>query len=140
MERELLCVWCERTVTEIVAEAALEGFDVPREEAVQVCLVSSHQVALCPDCRADREPLTEEEVDELLNAPIDLPPGITKLVHICPMMVYDNFSEEESTFEVALFREEGSDHYEGHCVECGMSVRSPVLEVKTPDEIQPAGE
>lgn len=138
------CAYCEKTREEVVAEfvtARLQPLqDEERaeleREALRYVLVNGNRVLLCLDDRrypSDhplagelRPALTEEEMIELLNAPIDLPPGITALDHHCPMLEYDGFAPEESTFRIELVLE--GDYMVGACTECGMQVRSPVAQ------------
>lgn len=139
-----VCAYCEKDRDEVVSEyeaARLVPF-TPQErenmvdEALRFVLVSGNRVLLCPDDRrypSDhvlagelRPPLTDQEMLELLNAPIDLPPGITSLKHHCPMLEYDGFPEEEASFTVELVQE--GNYMTGHCSECGMSVRSPIVQ------------
>jgi hypothetical protein len=116
--REIIvcCAYCERTASEIVAPAG--------QDALAFVDVGGNRVLLCPEDRAERTPLTEAEQWELLNQPIDLPPGITALQHHCPMLEYDGFPAEEATSTLQL-RHEGA-YMVGNCPECGMQVRSPV--------------
>ena len=138
-----VCAYCEKDRDELVSEyekARLAPL-TPKEreeitdEALRFVLVNGNRVLLCPDDRrypADhvlagelRPPLTDQEMLELLNAPIDLPPGVTSLKHHCPMLEYDGFSEDEASFTVELVAE--GNYMVGNCSECGMSVRSPII-------------
>jgi hypothetical protein len=138
-----VCAYCEKDRDEVVSEfekarlAPLSADERQQitDEALRFVLVSGNRVLLCPDDRrypADhalagelRPPLTEAEMIELLNAPIDLPPGISSLKHNCPMLEFDGFAEDEATFMVEL-RQEGN-FMVGGCTECGMQVRSPII-------------
>lgn len=144
------CAYCEATRDEVVAKIAAgrlapltedERADVERE-ALRYVLVNGNRVLLCLDDRVYppehplagqlRPAMTEQEQLELLNAPIDLPPGVTTLAHHCLMLEFDGFPEEEATYQVTLERE--GDYMVGHCPECGMRVRSPVMSDRAADE------
>jgi hypothetical protein len=145
-----VCAYCEKGRDEIVAEFAaarlapltVEEREAMTDEALRFVLVSGNRVLLCPDDRrypADhvlagelRPPLTDQEMLELLNAPIDLPPGVTALKHHCPMLEFDGFSEDEASFTVELQPE--GNYMVGGCTECGMQVRSPVLSDRAAEE------
>ncbi len=144
------CAYCERTRDEVVAKIAASRLaplqDEERAEveaeALRYVLVSGNRVLLCLEDRvypADhalagqlRPALTEEEQIELLNAPIDLPPGITALSHHCPMLEFDGWPEDEATHTIELVRE--GSFMVGYCPECGMSVRSPVQSDRAAEE------
>lgn len=115
-----VCAYCERNAAEVAADTL-----VPAEDALQPVNVGGNRVLLCPADRQDRAPMTEEEQWELLNAPIDLPAGITALNHICPMLSYDGYTDEEATIRLDL-RPEGQ-YFVVNCPECGMVVRSAAL-------------
>lgn len=142
-----VCAYCERDAVEVVAEIAAARLAPLQDEeraaleqhALVYVRVGNNRVLLCPDDRlfpeghilagSPRPTLTEEQQWELLNAPIELPEGITSLMHHCPMMEYDGFDKDEASFEVTL--EVHDDHpgfLVGHCSECGMTVRSPVVQ------------
>lgn len=131
-----VCAYCERNADEVVAETATSRLlPVSLEEALQFVRVGNNRVLLCPDDRADRTPLTEAEMWELINAPVDLPPGVTALAHHCPMLEYDGFPEKEATYTVELEEDDEQPGFlVGRCPECGMSVRSPVLGDRAAEE------
>lgn len=119
------CAYCEQTPAEIVAYMQQRGTPVSQEDALRFVLIRGKTlVPLCPDDRAELRELTEEEIWEALNAPIDLPANTRRLVHTCPMLLYDGGTTDEATMEVELVEEAG--YFRGSCPECGMVVRSPV--------------
>lgn len=141
------CAYCEKTRQEVVAEFAAarlaplqaEELAEVEREALRYVVVNGNRVLLCLDDRrypADhplagelRPALTEQEQLDLLTAPIDLPPGITALSHHCPMLEYDGFSEEEATHTIELVADDDRPGFLwGRCVECGMEVRSPIVQ------------
>ncbi len=117
--RELLsvCAYCERDEAQIASENALVFVNI-----------GGTRVLLCLDCRQEKPAMSEDEMWELLNAPIDLPPGITALQHHCPMLEYDGFDKAEATSTLELIPDDDKPGFlYAHCGECGMSVRSPVV-------------
>ena len=121
------CAYCEKTIPEIVAEMGQRGIPVSQEDALRLVLVGNKNlVQLCPDDRAKARELSEEEIWEALNAPIDLPPNTRKLAHDCPMLRYDGATDEEAQLVIELMEDGG--YYKGNCPECGMVVRSAVVQ------------
>jgi hypothetical protein len=121
------CAYCEKTIPEIVAEMGQRGTPVSQEDALRLVLVGGKTlVQLCPDDRATQRPLSEEEIWEALNSPIDLPPNTTALAHDCPMLRYDGATDAEA--QMILRLEEDGGYYRGNCPECGMQLRSPIVQ------------
>lgn len=116
------CAYCERDAGEVVRQSETP---VSLSEALVYVQIGQTRVLLCPEDRGERPTLSEQDLWNLLIQPIDLPPGILRLPHHCPMLEYDGFAKDEATFTIEF--EQDGDYMIGHCGECGMSVRSLVV-------------
>jgi hypothetical protein len=117
-----LCAYCERNAAEVCRE---DGVEDP-EDALSHVVVKEKQVLLCTKCRELFAPSAISDIERLLSAPIDFPPGVTAVEHTCPQLQHEGKTEEEATYEVIMKRE--GDFYTATCQFCGVTVRSSAAE------------
>lgn len=115
------CVYCERSVAEICRE---DGIDDP-EEATDFVKVGERHIVLCEECRSRFAPDAPTGMDSLLNGPIEFPPGITAVQHICPELRARGLDEEMA--EVTLEMQLSDGWYSATCPHCGVTARSRPL-------------
>lgn len=113
-----LCVYCERTPTEIVEAGDAET----DEDALAYAKIGENQVLLCPKCTDEYVPEPEIGLEELKKAPVSFPPGVTAVEHSCPALDEDGEAPQWSTFVLQMTR--NGDYYSATCPHCGITVRS----------------
>lgn len=99
-----LCVYCE----------SLSETDYAR--------VGDRFLQLCEECRLrfDAPAANEEDV---MNSPVELPPGATQLEHTCPALLLDRVPLQEATFSMQL-TPINEKYLFAECPWCGTGVRS----------------
>ena len=78
----------------------------------------------CPVCGQFTNGLYCPRCDDLFDAPLELPPGISQIRHHCPMLVYDGHPNPELLIDLLPTDPDDPNYLLGHCPECGVSVRS----------------
>ncbi len=133
-----LCVYCETTPDELVRL----GRATDALEALVWLKVGEFPLLLCHQCVHDHAPASagiEENYMELLDGPIEFPPGVTAVEHTCPELQYQGKDDEEATFILEMHRED--THYWATCKFCGVEVRSRAVDgpLSTEEGVQDGG-
>lgn len=83
-------------------------------------------VAASEDEEPRRSAIPGQEDLDLIYGAIELPVGILRIEHCCPMLLYDGATDAEATIQIDLVAEEGKPYREASCSECGCTFRSPL--------------
>lgn len=115
---DVCCVYCERNVAEVVAEEALKD----PQDALDFYLVKRRRVLLCGPCHHKHAPKAPHAAAVDYDEPVTFPPGVTRIGHICPELIFGGYSEDDAT--VTLTLEPSGDYLAATCPHCGILVRS----------------
>lgn len=119
-----LCVYCERTIAEICFE---DDVGDP-EDAVELTSVGGKPISLCGKCRELYAADAKTGFDTILDSPVEFPPGITAVAHICPELRKQGLDEDLAEVELVMALKDG--WYSAKCPHCGVEARSrPVLDL-----------
>lgn len=113
-----MCAYCERTTAEICKEDDVED----PESALEYAVVGGKRILLCETCRAKFAPQSMADIQAVLEAPVEFPPGITAVEHVCPELQHQGKTEEEAELELIMHLE--GEWYTVTCPFCGVTARS----------------
>lgn len=87
--------------------------------------VGDRFLQLCEECR-HRFNIPVASDDEVMYAPVDLPPGVFELEHTCPALLLDRLPREACRLRIVLV-EVHPGYRSAECPSCGVGVRSKLV-------------